>query len=307
LIDFDELFGTAEQEAPRSLLQILEEQSLKSNTRKLPPGNNLRASNFGGCLRGLLYKSRGYEEEIDLGTQLTFEQGHAIHHEIQKLLQEAGILLSMEQEIFPLPEVPGHYDGIIEYLGKSLLEVKTVGFGQFERLFRYGSRQVSNKYKIQAHLYMKALDLPKTVFLFVNKNRQCSDEFKKEFPEANQQLFEYILFFDEEFYQENVVNKMASYKQHLEDNTLPPRKKIGECDYCPFEAQCKTDHESEKVAKREQAKADKKSAAKDPRPKAPKKPKSKIDNDEALFEAIAKLIQPEEQDSLDKLFNDLGI
>lgn len=259
-MDLNKLFEDAEKRSSfshKNLAEILDEQAAIHTKKSFEPGSRLRASSFGGCLRANLYKARGYEEHHDFGTLLTFEQGHKIHEVIQELLSQAGMMISMEKEIETIPGVPGHYDGLFKYLGKSLLEIKSVGYGQFERLFKFGQRQVSKKYKIQAHLYMKKLGVNKVVFLFVNKNRQCSDEFAKEFPGANQQLLEMVIDFDEDFYDKEIIKRKAEYDEHITNGTLPERKSCSECDYCPFLAKCKSDHEEEKVVRRETAKAEK--------------------------------------------------
>lgn len=256
MIDFAEIFGDTEATRRKSLVEILEEQSLKTNLKRMAPGKNLRASGFGGCLRALLYKSRGYEEAVDVGAKLTFEQGHAIHAELQKLLTDAGIMISSEDEVVTVDEdVRGHYDGHIRYLGESILEIKSVGYGQFERLFKFGKRQISKRYKIQAHLYMKAKGVDKTVFLFVNKNRQCSEEFSNEFPGANQQFLEIVVEFDQSFYDIEIVKRKQEFDSHYDSGTMPARVKCGECDYCPFASHCKSDYELEKAIAKSEAKA----------------------------------------------------
>lgn len=277
-MDLSKLFEEADQRSRhKSLVDILEEQSLIHTKRVHKAGNNLRASGFGGCLRANLYRARGYEESYDVGTFLTFEQGHKIHEVIQSLLKDAGVMLSMEEEIETIPGVPGHYDGDIKYLGKSLLEIKTVGYGQFERLFKYGQRQISKKYKIQSHLYMNKLGRDKVVFLFVNKNRQCSEEFAKEFPGANQQFLEIVVNFDKDFYEKEIIQRKAEYDKHIAEGTLPVRKDCSECSYCPFLAKCKEDHEAKKIEAKNLKKLEKESSAQN-KSRGAKTPRKKKEN-----------------------------
>jgi CRISPR/Cas system-associated exonuclease Cas4 (RecB family) len=228
------------------LINQMEQESKRTHIRKEEP--QFRASGVGGCKRKMMYKLLGYEEQLGHISVFTLEQGTLVHEMIQGYLQRAGIVESMEEELRILPNLNGHYDGVIVLNGERyLLEIKTINGEGYERLVKYNS--VYKKYIIQAHCYMHALGLTKTLFLFVNKNHSLSDACKEEVPSADPLFHEVEVKFDDKVWEE-IKDKIAELTDNFKNGIMPPFKRVSECSYCTFKNKCESDWASEKESKK---------------------------------------------------------
>lgn len=237
------------------LIPILTNQMSEESKKAYPPAKEatFRASGVGGCQRKMMYKLLGYEEQLDHVSVFTLEQGTLIHEMIQGYLQRAGIIQSLEEELNILPNLNGHYDGVIVINNaRYVLEIKTINAAAYERMVKYGS--VYKKYLLQAHCYMKALGINKTIFLFVNKNHLISDECKQEVPSADPLFHEIEIDFDKTIWQE-VSDKIGELTEYFDKKVMPPMKKVSECAYCNFQNKCQLDWEQEKNKNKSKPKA----------------------------------------------------
>jgi CRISPR/Cas system-associated exonuclease Cas4 (RecB family) len=247
---FNGITDTVEYKKKNKLIpKLIEQMTLESKkTRPVAQEAKFRASGMGGCKRKMIYELMGYESEPDHVGAFTLEQGTLIHEMIQGYLQRAGVIESMEEELQILPELNGHYDGVINLNGERyLLEIKTINHIAYERVSKYNT--VYKKYVIQAHCYMKALGLNKCLFLFVNKGHTVSEEFAQQNPDIDKLFHEIEVRFDNKIWGE-IESKVSELKEYFSSKTLPPMKKVSECSYCTFQNKCYSDWESEKIAKK---------------------------------------------------------
>lgn len=228
------------------LLPILINQMETESAKVHPPAKEatFRASGVGGCQRKMMYKLLGYNEKYDHISAFTLQQGTVVHEMIQGYLQRAGIIESLEEELKILPNLNGHYDGVIVIDGERyLLEIKTINHVAYERVSKYNN--VYKKYILQAHCYMKALGLTKTIFLFVNKGHTLSDDFRRDNPDIDPLFHEVEVRFDKKIWAE-IEEKIGELVNYFETKTMPPMKKVSECAYCNFKSKCENDWAEEK-------------------------------------------------------------
>ena len=117
------------------LIPILTQQMRDENKRTYKKADDatFRASGIGGCSRKMMYQLLGYDSEPDHLSVFTLQQGTIIHEMIQGYLQRSGIIESLEEELNILPQLKGHYDGVIQINGERyLLEIKTINHQAYE-------------------------------------------------------------------------------------------------------------------------------------------------------------------------------
>jgi hypothetical protein len=252
-LNLNEIFAGVNNYPPaikNKLLPVLINQMELESKKTHPPKEEaqFRASGIGGCKRKMMYKLLGYEEQLDHISAFTLEQGTLIHEMIQGYLQRAGVIESLEEELKILPNLNGHYDGVVVLNGERyLLEIKTINGEAYERLLKYNS--VYKKYILQAHCYMHALDLNKALFLFVNKNHMLSDSCKEEIPSADPLFHEVEVRFDDSVWQE-IKDKVSELTNDFKNGIMPAFKRVSECSYCNFKTQCESDWKIEKENKK---------------------------------------------------------
>lgn len=232
------------------LIPILAKQMRDENKKMYNKAEEatFRASGIGGCPRKMMYQLLGYENTPEHLSVFTLQQGTLIHEMIQGYLQRSGIIESLEEELHILPQLKGHYDGVIKINGERyLLEIKTINHLAYERVSKYNT--IYNKYVLQAHCYMKALGLTKCIFLFVNKGHMVTEEFAKENPHIDPVFHEIELKFDDNVWQD-IQDKLSLLTEQFNLGIMPPAKKVSECSYCQFADKCKQDWKEEKAAKK---------------------------------------------------------
>ena len=212
-------------------IACFKERKIEYNHRQQLNGDYFHPSQLGGCLRAYFYGE--FKAPVDglatademLRTSLIFEMGTYVHVMIQNLCERAGLLISRETAIQDkLLGILGHADGQLLIDGeKYLLEIKTInsrGFG--------GLREVKDAHKKQIHAYMKALRLKAAVVIYINKDT-C-------------ELREFVIRFDQLFYEQEVAARIQFYFACKKSMTLPPKE--GEslyrmpCSYCSFRKIC---------------------------------------------------------------------
>lgn len=219
-----------------------------NDERKQDSRTLFRASSIGGCDRRAVYKLNGLKEPIESNSLMIMNIGSSFHSLIQEYLKNC--LTSLEEYVSYNEFLGGHYDGLLkkEIIGEEcLLEIKTMNVNSYQRMLKFPI--IYNKYKIQANVYMKAMNIEKTLFLFVNRNLDYTDEFKKE---NKDDLDKYHPAFLEVMYHrdDNLIKeideKIEIRKTNFENGTLPAYKKTSECSYCALSEICKADRKKEK-------------------------------------------------------------
>ena len=158
-------------------------------------------------------------------TYRIFDNGHAVHDRLYSYLRGLDILI--EEEI-PLeyddPPIRGTADGIIEWNGRKLIELKSIS----QEGFHYRSLHMKPKddHIRQAQIYMRCLNLKDGFVIYENKN--------------NQAILPLYIERDD-VYIDKLFKKWRKWYQAFEDDLLPVRPyKITspKCQYCDVKAFC---------------------------------------------------------------------
>jgi hypothetical protein len=233
------------------LLPILTEQ-MEADSRKQVQETKWRASSIGGCPRYLMYQRKGYDDNKDAKSLITLFIGTQVHEFLQGFLQKTGLLKSLEEKVrvIDINDAEGSYDGLLSHPdGEELLEIKTMNVEAYQRQLLY--RKIYPKYIFQANFYMLALGVKRARFVFVNKNGLFTQEFEKEHKGEglNPLWFEQILYADPKI-QQAIRDRVIELDSHLVNETMPERKTVSQCSYCPVADRCKAESKLEKAAKK---------------------------------------------------------
>jgi len=184
------------------------------------------------CPRYWVYLFRGVaiEPTFTGHTYRIFDNGHAVHERLYSYMRDMGILLHEEISVkHDEPPITGTADGIIEWNGEKLIELKSIS----QEGFHY--RQLHNKPKDdhirQSQIYMRCLDLEDGFVIYENKN--------------NQQILPIYVKRDD-VYVDKLFKKWTKWYQAFLDDKLPVRPyKITspKCQNCDAKAFCWGDNE----------------------------------------------------------------
>lgn len=230
------------------LIKSLEKRLKEAMDRQVKP-DIFRASNSGQCTRKLAYLYHNfkpdllinYEQATDkqefiyanriLGrSSLVFDLGHTIEEQLADILAED--LKERQKEAisdFGTFKLSGHIDGI--YTDKQglnwIIDIKSTNTRHFNNEVVKGL--IDESYKFQAHCYMKALNIPRFIFLYYNKDTSHLEENKL-------------------YYDTDIIDKIKEKYTKVLNSTpdkLPPKdydvacKKQGwHCTYCDYFLQC---------------------------------------------------------------------
>jgi hypothetical protein len=211
------------------IAKINEEQ--KNEVRKSP----IRASASGYCARKIGYQLHEYPSDpLPARSVMTFRLGDIIEAEVKSLIAKylpADYVIECPQEPCSLTiagrEIQGHVDGVIKAPVSAILEVKSINTMGFKRLDTEG---VDYSYKCQAVFYQKAMGIPRTVFIYYDKNTSHLKQITYEFEEK--------IWQEVKSRWENVI---ASTKDKLPDREYEPNAKGAlpwNCTYCSFMNLC---------------------------------------------------------------------
>ena len=178
-------------------------------------------SSIRGCKRALYYSRIGVEPELNWDDEMLalFRLGHIIHDMRQR---DFAIL-------YPgfVPETPvcieelgiaGHSDGVFVNEVWNL-EIKTVGDSTFK-----STTSPKKDHKFQATCYMKALGIPRTLFVYINRNNGQEEVYPYSFqPEIWDEIVEIVT---------GVESKVRA--------GVPPEKEVSawKCKRCPYLHAC---------------------------------------------------------------------
>ncbi len=195
-------------------------------------------SNTNMCPRYAVYLFRDGEEpdpDHDARVQRIFDTGHAMHERVCGYFKDMDILL---EEEFPVvwdsPPIKGTCDGIIDWDGRKLIELKSINDSGFMTRKLYGKPK--DEHARQAQIYMKCLDLDSGFVIYENKN--------------NQELL-FLLVQRDETYIKKLFKKYDTIWSAFQAGILPERPYVetsDKCKYCKLKARCWSDDEvSQKI------------------------------------------------------------
>lgn len=211
------------------IAKIDEEQ--KTAEKKSP----IRASSSGYCARKLGYQMWEYPSDpIPARRIMTFRLGDIIEAEVKSLIAKylpAEYVIEYPQEKCSLviagTEINGHVDGVIKAPVSAILEVKSINTAAFKRLDTEG---IDYSYRCQTVFYQKAMDIPRTVFIYYDKNtshlKQITYEYEESIWQDVKKRWEIVL---------------ASTKDNLPEREYQANAKgvlPWQCSYCQYCSLC---------------------------------------------------------------------
>lgn len=209
-----------------------------SNANKIPGA--FHPSSMGRCRRMMWFDyfkaPRQPESRLEvLKMHMIFEFGSYFHMFFQNLCADAGILVRREVPVvLKDPSIQGHCDGILRINGVLyVLELKTINSYSFGRL-----DGPEFEHKQQAMTYM---------YVLRKKPRYANLQWAAivYFDKGTSQLKEYVVRYDAEFMEQNVVTEIKRFHEALDLKKIPNR--ISEdptkrpCAECPYHDLCYND------------------------------------------------------------------
>jgi CRISPR/Cas system-associated exonuclease Cas4 (RecB family) len=161
----------------------------------------------------MLFEGAESERVIAPRTQRIFDNGHAVH--------EMGILIDDEVELTIKEPIPlrGYIDGIIDWGGPALYELKSISPVRFE--FRKMYRKPDEKALRQLMLYLWAQDIKRGFVIYEDKGTQTVLIFPVEYDEVAAM---------------KEIKRLKGIYKNVEENTLPKRpykrdsQQCGDCE-----------------------------------------------------------------------------
>lgn len=141
-----------------------------------PSRNYLGGSVIGKeCDRQLWYEFNSTGKHHEPRIERIFNMGHLIESYIIALLRHSGYKVFTDdgdgQYGFEDEEIAGHIDGVIVVDDEPyLLEIKSASDKRFNEMVKVGVQQSDPVYYVQMQVYMKYMDLKKSMFVVLNKN-----------------------------------------------------------------------------------------------------------------------------------------
>ncbi|MAG73639.1 hypothetical protein CL620_04945 [archaeon] len=156
-----------------SLVEAIDCHLGRRNSVELKRVDGFHPSYTNQCARYWVYLLRGVESKTDFAPQTyrIFDNGHAVHDRIYSYLSDMGILLKEE---IPVenddPPISGTADGVIEFYGEKLIELKSISDAGFA--YRKTYNKPKDDHIRQAQIYMHCLNLNSGFVIYENKNNQ---------------------------------------------------------------------------------------------------------------------------------------
>lgn len=208
-----------------------------------PPG--VHASEISGCKKKIVYSllAMPRKDSISKNWRQRFQVGHAIHGMLQRdfhrMARKSGGLLAFEDEVKISPKlqkvaeewfINSSCDGVFTFFdepgGQAILrmalEIKTEAPEGYDKL-----RAPKPEHVEQAHIYMKALDVPLTWFLYMNKGNQNNTDTSGPF----------LITYKEEVWKK-IEERLTECFGYAERDELPPREEGIQCQFCAFSHLC---------------------------------------------------------------------
>ena len=159
----------------------LEQELIKSIDDHLAKRNEPTTKKVGGfhpsytnqCARYWYYLFEGTDFQTSFKSQTyrIFDNGHAVHERLYSYLREMGILVAEEIPVtYDTPPIEGTADGIIDFDGHKLIELKSISNEGFH--YRKLYMKPKDEHYRQTQIYMRCLDLPSAFVIYENKNNQ---------------------------------------------------------------------------------------------------------------------------------------
>jgi CRISPR/Cas system-associated exonuclease Cas4 (RecB family) len=215
------------------LIEKIDKSFVVRNDKQFKKVGGFHPSYTNQCSRFWFYLFEGVEMETSFSPQTyrIFDNGHAVHERIYGYFRDMGILVAEEIPVtYSDPPIEGTADGIIDFHGNKLIELKSISNEGFE--YRRIYKKPKDDHFRQAQIYMRCLDLDQAFVIYENKN--------------NQQILPLLIDRDDAFIDKLFVKYRKFYK-NFTDNTIParPYKMTSKnCSNCDLASMCWNDERS---------------------------------------------------------------
>jgi CRISPR/Cas system-associated exonuclease Cas4 (RecB family) len=209
------------------LVSSIDSSFSKRNEKQIKKVEGFHPSYTNQCSRYWYYLFNGieYTPSFSPQTYRIFDNGHKVHDRLYSYFREMGILLEEELPVtYDDPPITGTADGVIDFYGKKLIELKSISNEGFE--YRRIYKKPKDDHVRQAQIYMKCLDLDQAFVIYENKN--------------NQQILPILIDRDDVFIEKLFTKYRKFYKNFVED-TIPdqPYKMTSKnCSSCDLYSHC---------------------------------------------------------------------
>ena len=169
----EELIIKSSDQITSELLFAIDENLEKRNAPVIKKVGGFHPSYTNQCARYWHYLFEGTEVETSFKPQTyrIFDNGHAVHDRLYSYLREMGILVAEEIPVtHEDPPIEGTADGIIDWYGHKLIELKSISSEGFH--YRQIYKKPKDEHFRQAQIYMRCLDLSSGYVIYENKNNQ---------------------------------------------------------------------------------------------------------------------------------------
>jgi len=159
-------------EIRKELTEGIDEHLAKRNTPNFKQVSGFHPSYTNQCARYWFYLFNGVEitPSFNPQTYRIFDNGHAVHNRLYGYFRDMGVLLEEEIPVkWGTPPIEGTADGIIEWNGRKLIELKSISTEGFH--YRKLYNKPKDEHYRQAQIYMKCLDLDSGYVIYENKNK----------------------------------------------------------------------------------------------------------------------------------------
>ncbi len=213
---------------------------MESRIRVFPCHTN-RASAIGDdCVRRLVYERTHWREKQrhDVGLEYIFEVGRVLEKPVADMVHAAGFEIVRQQEPFEYKAngeilLTGHIDGVLvardgtEYIA----EIKSMHPAIWDSVndeAGLDKKPWTRKYAPQLHMYMLGLEIPRAIWILVNKS---SGRIKQINTELDYSICE------------DVLTRCKSINSHIQTGTFPDQleptpENAAVCEKCPFRSLC---------------------------------------------------------------------
>lgn len=156
----------------------------------------------------LLFEGAEQKRAIGPRIQRIFDNGHDVHSRYRDYFESMGVLIDDEVRVSVSDPVPisGYADGILEWGGRKLYELKSISPTRFE--FRKLYNKPDEATQRQTNLYLGLLGISEGFVVYEEKGSQA--------------LMIFHVPFNEEAFNKEMKRLKGIYK-NVENNTLPKR------------------------------------------------------------------------------------
>lgn len=216
-----------DEEKRIELVDAIDNHLSKRNTPTIKKVAGFHPSYTNQCARYWFYLFNGVEVTSSFNPQTyrIFDNGHAVHDRLYGYFRDMGILVAEEIPVTHQdPPIEGTADGIIDWYGHKLIELKSISSEGFH--YRQLYNKPKDEHYRQAQIYMRCLDLPAGYVIYENKN--------------NQEILPIYIEKDDEFI-DKLFKKYKGFYQSYLDNEIPkqPYKRTSaNCSSCDLASMC---------------------------------------------------------------------